>query len=264
MKHLEEEAAFPLFIRDKKQLMLTGAGRQFAEKAKKIVEEFDDLEKSIQDVGRTSQTVRFASPNNLGNLLCPSLMVKFNKKYPNICFETPICSSRNAIRMVGSGNLELAIVNIDKELPEHIEYVPILKSNISGYVRNGHRLAGARAVTIGMLAQETLILNGKRAITTAAITKRFENESVEPNIFMHSNRTAVSIAMACQNNAVVFFMDELLRISGEDAILEESGMKSFSFEKPLVFSVGLIKKKNAGLSGANRAFYDFCKTMDPL
>jgi len=260
IKHLEEEFGFPLFYRSKKQLTLTDEGTLLQSKAIAVVESFDQLENQMKERKKSSIIVRLAMPHSVGELLGPSLTTAFQKDAPSVHFKIQETSSRPAVQQVIEGKSDLAIIIKYDTLPTQLDFSQIIKTNMSGYVRDDHPLAHQTGVTLQMIKNEKLILHGQNSTTTKIFQRLFQEAGVEPNIYYYATKiTLFPIKMVKELNAVAFFMDDLLRMNEEATSYLPDDIASFSFNPPIQFSIGIIRKKDAPLSKEALHFYEFCK-----
>lgn len=95
IKALEEEIGFKLIKREERGVLLTKSGEIFFERATKLVEDFDLLEKEVAEIKNLENgTIRIGASTIPGEFLVPKYLKKFQDKMPNISFDLQVKSSR--------------------------------------------------------------------------------------------------------------------------------------------------------------------------
>lgn len=261
IKRLEEEVGSPLFIRDRKQLILTVEGQLLREKAAEVVESFDRLEREIQEMQQSRKTapvVRLGAPPTQGEHLCSRLVAEFMKIHPHVRFEIPTLSSFDGTRQVEEEKLELAISNQLAVTSDRLAFSPIIRSSLLGYVRDDHPLAGQTDVTPKMLKNEKLILISETSMTAREVLRWFRDAGVEPNLFMYSHRTNFTISMIKESNALAFFLDDPMVVKATAVPFPPEGISPFTLAPPITLTFGIVRRRDAKLSKEANRFYEFC------
>lgn len=257
IKRLEEELGAPLFIRDRKQLILTEIGEELRAKASEVVESFDRLEREIyefQQSRKETPVIHLAAPPTQGEHLCSQLVAAFMAYFPSVRFELPSASSADGMKRVAEEKIELAIGNQLAVSSNQLEFAPIIRNKLLGYVRKDHPLAGAENVTPEMLAQEKLILISEASMTSQQVVQWFRNAGVEPKIFMYSHRPNFTVSMLLQHNALAFFVHDPFTVSAHP----HEDVASFTLDPQLSLTFGIVRKAGVKLSKEAQAFYNFC------
>ena len=260
IKRLEEELGAPLFIRNRNQLSLTSKGKLLLSRATEVVDSFDRLEAELQTPQKRFKTISLGAPSTLSIHVCSPLIVEFMEKYPSVFFETPTLSPEDAAQQVENEQLELAICDKMAVISNQLQYYPLVRSSLSGYVKSNHPLAGKENVTAEVLQNEPMILLRQRGMVSEEIKKWFHASGIQPNFFMYSNRDilSVTLSMIQKQNALAFLLDDLYLWNKQVHPFPPEGIASFSLDPPLTFEFGIIHKKNTKLSKEAKLFLDFC------
>ncbi|MDR1573484.1 MAG: LysR family transcriptional regulator [Clostridiales Family XIII bacterium] len=262
VKRLEEELGALLFVRDKKQLILTENGIRLREKAAKIVESFDRLEAEMRQSQKKPSVIRLGASSTFGEHLCSRLISEFMEKYPLILFELLPLSSVDAVQQVMDEKIELAICDQLAVTSKKLIFSLIVHTTLAGHVRNDHPLAGRKDVTAQTLKDEKLIMLSEKAIISREIIRWFNEANAEPNLFMYSNRPSFSISMVKRYNAVSFFLSGLL--SESEQVWMFPPENRFELAPPLCFDIGIVRKRGLTLTKAAQRFFDFCSNRAPI
>ena len=112
LKEAENQLGTSLFHRINKKLVLTGAGRIVLESAEKILHELESAKLSVKKyTSGDTGVIRIATECYSCYHWLPSLMIDFNKEFPNV--EIEICPETNhdPRKAVLEGKLDVAIVS---------------------------------------------------------------------------------------------------------------------------------------------------------
>src|SRR5690606_16252846 len=127
IKALEEELGAPLFVRARGNITLTPAGEILLPLAQRILADVETARREIQELAGMR---RGATPSLCAGLLADAL-VRFHERYPGIELHVEEGGSRDLIRALGGGELDLALII----LPLHSSdpafvTVPILRESL--------------------------------------------------------------------------------------------------------------------------------------
>lgn len=260
IKRLEDELGVQLFIRSRKQLTLTDAGIRLQEKAGKVVADFDRLKVEIRQPQGKFSVIRLGAPSTISETICPPLIAAFTESHPFVLFESHAFSPSETVQQIEEGKIDLAICDKPTILSQQLVSSLIIRSTMSGYVRDDHPLAGKEDVTPEMLRSEGLILLREKGLISDQIRQWFHDGGIEPNFFLYSNRELLNIifSMIKQQGAVAFLLDELYTHNQQLQPFPPAHIATFSLSPPLSFDFVIIRKKGVSLSQDAHRFFEFC------
>ncbi|GAB3207723.1 LysR family transcriptional regulator [Marinactinospora thermotolerans] len=132
IRALEEELGAPLFVRARGNITLTPAGEVLLPLAQRILTDMETARREVQELaGMRRGRVRLgATPSLCAGLLAPAL-ASFHSRFPGIELHVEESGSRDLIRALGRGELDLALII----LPLHSSdpafvTTPILRENL--------------------------------------------------------------------------------------------------------------------------------------
>ena len=106
--------------------------------------------------------------------------------------DTPIqlyeFGSVRALSMVKSGELDLAIVNLDFYDKDNFNYHVLMEDKTIYCVSRSHPYAKETAVTIDMLKDEAVIFLNTDSVQNQTINLRYRNEGLTPNVILYSSQ----------------------------------------------------------------------------
>ena len=120
IQELEAELEVPLFIRNKKQLQLTGEGELFLPYAKRILHLKNIARKELKHFSHFEETIRIGSTNTIYDCHLASSLISFYEQHASIQIHITIGHSGPLIQMLQDGVLDLAFT-----------YLPYTKKNTS-------------------------------------------------------------------------------------------------------------------------------------
>ena len=158
IRKLEEELGIALVERAPRRVMLTAAGRDVADRARRIVADVEEM----REVARRSQdpeagTVRLGIFPTLGPYLLPHVVSQVRHRFPHLELLLVEEKTEVILRQLREGRLDAGVLALplhDDQL--HLEFLfeePFLLA-----VPEGHALAGGKPLSMRDLAQESLLL----------------------------------------------------------------------------------------------------------
>ena len=159
LKEAENQLGAPLFHRVNKKLVLTGAGKIVLESAEKILKELDYAEVSVKKyISGGTGTVRIATECYTCYYWLPSLMVDFNREFPNV--EIEICPGTNTepIKHILEGKLDVAIVSGQVDNP-NIRPTLLFTDEMMAVVPVEHPWTKRKYVKPGDFADEHVLIH---------------------------------------------------------------------------------------------------------
>jgi LysR family transcriptional regulator, hydrogen peroxide-inducible genes activator len=158
IKKLEDELGVSLVERAPRRVMLTPAGRDAAERARRIVADVEEM----KEAARRSQnpeagTVRLGIFPTLGPYLLPHVVPRIRERFPQLELLLIEEKTEVILRQLREGRLDAGVLALplhDDQL--HLEF--LFEEPFMLAVPGSHPLANARSLTIEDLAHESLLL----------------------------------------------------------------------------------------------------------
>lgn len=111
LKRIEDETKTQLFIRSKKGLSLTDAGKRLAERSIELIQMWDEVLLSAQnEVQKVAGQIRFGCHSAVAQYTLPLFLAEFMQKYPELNFQFSHGLSRHMAEDVISQKLDAAFV----------------------------------------------------------------------------------------------------------------------------------------------------------
>ncbi len=109
IQRIEEEIGEVLFLRDRRGVQLTEAGRRFREYARNSIEGLEELKRSINSSELTGEIRLYCSVTACYSVL-PSILSRFREAYPGISIKLHTGAAADAVETVNSGDVDLAVI----------------------------------------------------------------------------------------------------------------------------------------------------------
>lgn len=130
VKHIEAEYEIHIFLRDKKGIQLTPEGEVFVKYANRILQNEDDLKKTIYDMHNTeNKPLRVGIPQFINTPFFKQLIRTYHKEFPLYQLEFLENTSLSLQQQLLSGEIDLAICYLPVSSPD-IKYEVIINDNI--------------------------------------------------------------------------------------------------------------------------------------
>ena len=156
IKHLEEEIGEKLLERGK-TLKLTASGQLFYERANSLLNEYEKLTKTLQDleVG-IAGFIRIGVSEPTASLEFPALIAEFKERFPNVEFSVQVADANTLSSLLSHDESDFAICGAPEASMEN-SYKPLFQDDIVLLVPSSHRLAEKRVVEVTDLKDETIL-----------------------------------------------------------------------------------------------------------
>jgi len=195
LKELETQLGAPLFHRVNKKLVLTGAGKIVLETAEKVLCELDRTEIAVKKyIGGNEGSVRVATECYTCYHWLPSLMVNFNKEFPNVEIEISPETSNEPVKHILKGNLDLAIASGYVDDP-NIRATELFTDELLALVPVYHPWARKSYVQAEDFADESVIIHSFPIETVSLFRKVLIPEGVKPRKVTAMQYTEAAVEM---------------------------------------------------------------------
>lgn len=180
LKEVENQLGAPLFHRVNKKLVLTGAGRIILESANRILEELESAERSVKKyIGGDNGTLRVATGCHTCYHWLPSLMVDFNREFPNVDIEIFPEANPYPLPKVLEGKLDLAIVSDESQNP-NLKYTKLFTDEMVALIPATHPWAKKKYIQAKDFAKETVIIHSYPVESSDLFNQLLIPENIKP------------------------------------------------------------------------------------
>lgn len=196
---LENAVGEQLCVRRKARgLTLTPTGQRFAERARKIIADTEEL---VLDAGRGHELrgpVKLGCYSSFAPSVVPELLEGFPKRNPGVHIEIMVGTNEELLAALEAGRLDVALM-FDVSLPVGYRRRNIYATELEVHLHPEHPLAAAHAVDLAELADYPYIFYDA-APGTRNVTDAFAARGLEPRI--EARVTQISLVEALVGRGV--------------------------------------------------------------
>jgi DNA-binding transcriptional LysR family regulator len=190
IKALETELGEPLFIRAKRGVSLSQAGKLALEYVERILDETEALRERVSGRERELRgSVRAAAATQAFVHLFAPLFENFMRTHPGVelSFRTTV-STEQTVADILNGAADVGFASLAVYSPG-LRVTPLFVDELVLVVGRNHRLVGRESVTVEDLDGERLILFERGASIRRATDEFFNQVGMEPKLALESNDT---------------------------------------------------------------------------
>lgn len=248
IKNLEAYLGGDLLIRSTRSITLTPEGEAFYPIAQRLLA---DWEQSLQDVKNHFQLLRgkleiAAMPTYATNIL-PSVLAKYNAKYPDINLTVHDIIAESVIDMVRTNRCELGITFEPADAPD-LRFTPLYEDKFVAILPPGHPLLSEHKLHWSALLDYPHISLQKPAGTRAMIDKALAAQGMHIHPTFESHQL-VSIGRFVRENLGLSVIP-----STSSSQMKEMGLKLRPISSPTIkHKVGIVTKLHQPISSAASA-----------
>jgi DNA-binding transcriptional LysR family regulator len=253
IKALEKELRVPLFVRAKRGVILTDAGKIVLEHARQILDEVEDMRERIHGrekslVGR----VRVAAATQALVYLFAPLFEEFMDAHESIelVFRTTV-STEQTVEDILNGVADIGFASLAVYSPT-LRVNELFHDSLVLTVGKKHRLAKSGTVSIAELEKERWILFERGASIRRSTDNFFKTVKVEPEMALESNDTYFVKLMIEHGLGVSLLPSWAVREEIESGKLAQVKIENHELKR----SVAMLSLKGAK-SAPIRAFTEF-------
>ena len=189
---LEEEVGVPLFERIGRSIRLTQAGRRFAARAERLLEDLRDAVADAQGaVSAETGQVHVGFLHTVGARWLPERLARFLRAYPGVRFILEEGTSGEVVGGLVAGDFDLGIVGPPPTNVPDLEIHPLFRERVAVVVPSTHRLVGSSSCTLHDLAAEPLILPRSRSGLRKVIDDAFAGQGLSPQVAYEGDDLAI-------------------------------------------------------------------------
>lgn len=184
MKNLESELGTPLFIRGRKEVQLTAAGKAFQPRAEALLIQAEAAKAVVSDVAALrGGRLTIAAIPSVSACLLPEVIHRFSKQHGKVELQLIEDSSERVADCVESGLADIGFLQLPASKTAFTARTIITEPFVL-LAGKAHALAGQKALSLRQLAAESFIFYKGRARDTALESCR--KAGFEPRIVCES------------------------------------------------------------------------------
>ncbi len=180
LKRLQDSIGLPLYRRQGRGLVLTGAGEAFYRYALDVQQSLYEAEAFADALhGFEAGRVYLVASQTIAGSLLPAALVAFRELAPRIEIFIDSSNSRQVFEQIGEHDLGLVESPLPASVPDCCKVVPLGYDRIVAVMRNDHALTACQKVTLEQLATYPLVWRESGSGTREVLEQAFMAEGTQ-------------------------------------------------------------------------------------
>lgn len=212
LKNLEKSLGTKLFVRTSTGIRLTKSGEIYVDSAEKILQQYRRAQNKINDIENLdSGRVDFGISTYRGSFLFPTILKKFNSRYPNIDIIVHEHHSVVLEELIAKGKLDMALVakpEISKEIKSSSlledEVVIVAHKDFTFNSKINYYSDGNMWINFKEIANEHFLLSPPRTILGKIARSHFKNIHAPINTINQNCSAEMAVALANKGIGIAF------------------------------------------------------------
>ena len=256
IKKLENQLNTTLFIRTTKGMVLNECGEKIYIKVKKALSLLDEAEQTIKEFKDINTgTIKIGTSKTLSKKYLIKYIEKFHKDYPNIIVDIYTNPTKELIKKLKNGNIDLIIGKFPYIKDKELEYNELGKSRYVFAANKKYYNFNKKVINAKELEQYPIILQEEPSNSRSSVERYFEANdlSITPKMNIASSSLLIDFI------AIGFGIGYITELFIEDEIKNELIEKIEVHPQPEEISFGIIQLKNNTPSNCSKKFIDYLK-----
>ncbi|MDX6767624.1 MAG: LysR family transcriptional regulator [Candidatus Methylacidiphilales bacterium] len=217
---LEADLGKAVFLRDRKRVELTAAGRQLYRRVGALLESFEDVVRETREAGegkRGALALGYTEASMSGFL--PALLRSLRDALPEVTLHLRQEHSEQLAKEVVLGRLDLAFISFPTSDPA-LNSTPVAVEEIGIVLPDNHRLAGRKHLALKDLREERFILFPYRANPTlySELLGACRVAGFSPREIEEADTRILAVNMVAAGLGVSFLSQHLRHYCGEGTV----------------------------------------------
>lgn len=250
IRALERELGSPLFSRARGNITLTPAGEALLPLAKRILADVDTARLEVQELaGLRSGRVRLGATPSLCGGLVADVLARFHATYPGVALQVEEGGSRDLVRDLTRGELDIALVILPLHQGETaLDAMPILRENlVVASASDGPAPTAGTHMLISGLREHSLVMFRSGYDLRDATLAACRQAGFEPDFSVEGG----------EMDAVLRFVEAGLGVAVVPSMVLEGrpGLRGTPLSPPgLRRTIGIANRRDVAPTHAARAF----------
>ncbi|MDY0394383.1 LysR family transcriptional regulator [Virgibacillus halophilus] len=251
VKSLEEELGVVLFIRSRKKLILTKAGKIVYDHAVKFQAQFAELKSELNEyVTQREGHIRIGLPTIADVGFFSELISSFHQDHPEVVFQLEEDGSKAIEEKVMEAKLDFGVAVLPEE-HALIDYFAIVEEYLCLVVPATHPMASRESVKLTELENEKFIMFTQDFALRNILVAALKDAGMKPRIVSETSQLDFIEEMIAADLGITLLPESVAAQLTDEVV-------SIDIEQPRVaWNLAFIWKKDAHLSQIARAFIQF-------
>jgi DNA-binding transcriptional LysR family regulator len=196
IKQLEEQVGTPLFERTTRKVELTPAGELLFERGRRILQDLEDLESDIVQVGEgASGVLRLGLSGSATYRLLPSLVQRVQRELPGL--KLTVRGEMLTPQMVADleeGRLDIAVLRPPVHSPD-LGLAYLEQDRLVAALHATHPLASREQLSLADLADEAFVGYPAESVVTRIFHEACRRQGFSPRIVQETRETSTLLSL---------------------------------------------------------------------
>jgi DNA-binding transcriptional LysR family regulator len=253
---LEDALGVRLFDRDTRNVELTAVGRDFARKARTLLDNLDEMLLGVGNVAanRWGQVALACVPSTVHYFL-PAVLRQYHERFPRIRVRIIDESANEVLSAVAHGEVEIGIGITGSDEPT-LEFEPLLTEAFVAACHRDHPLARHRMVTWAELGRYDFMTVDKASGNRLVMDLALATKRDRPQACFEARHVSTLVAFVEAGLGVAAVPRLSMPRKGHPALVSVPIV-----EPEVTRTVGLIKRRGRSLSPAAEHLYDMLRAV---
>lgn len=257
VQKLERELGGPLFIRSRRGMRLTAAGRAFLPYAERTLETIAEASRVVTDLTASATgALAIGAPPAISTYLLPGLLRELAAVHPTIELSVRGGHSDQILEMVVRDEVQVALI---REL-SHPDLVTerVFEDELVLVCARDHRLAQRGTVTIEQVADERFVLFDRASSFADIALTLFQRARLRPRAFLEMDNTEAAAQMVIRGIGVALLPRTAITYSlAEGDLVELHLLDTPQMRRP----VAAIHRRDVPLTAPALAFLELARGL---
>lgn len=234
IRELEQHYSCVLFERMGRRLAVTPAGQRLYPRARALVEQFDELERTQSQEGQR-QLLRIGANLTVGSALLHNYLAHLERRCPGAEIQVYVSRSADLIQRLNENRLDLALTEALSDQPDYMQ-IPFSQDRILAAAHPEHPIFQLETVTPEALAAQRLLLRERGAGVREQFQRLMEARGLACKPYWESVSSTVLIHAAQRKEGVAILPYQLAReaLETHPELLREVPVAGLDFRRQLV------------------------------
>lgn len=188
IKSLENEIGTPLFIRSRKELIVTDGGWVLYKYAKEMEKQFRDLQTELGNLQTLKKGhIRIGLPTVTNSSFFSQLIGSFHHEYPEVTFQLEEDGSRRIEEKVMYDQLDFGVMVLPTK-NDGIDYFTFVNESLNVVMPSSHPLSEASEISLEKLKDETFILFNQDFSLRNVVLEACQEAGFEPKVISETSQ----------------------------------------------------------------------------
>ncbi|WP_026695877.1 LysR family transcriptional regulator [Peribacillus kribbensis] len=255
IKSLEEEIGTPLFIRTRKKMILTDAGRVLLKHALIIEKQLQLMDAELDRMLIFKKRhIRIGLPTITNSIFFSRLIASFHREYPDVTFQLEEDGSKRIEEKVVNDLLDFGVVVLPEKV-ENLHYYRFVHEKLRVVIPADHHLSGKDQVSLDELKDEKFIMFNRDFELRNLVLNACKAVGFHPKIISETSQLDFIQEMIASNLGITLLPESTTQELNR-------GLQSIPVISPEIeWNLAIIWKKDAYLSQVSKEFIRFARMI---